>query len=140
MLFKIEYLKPLKEWANINVLLQNIGNTWLKYSRAFSVQQWMFRSTIMHIYVQRDNMMLLLQVLICLKQFLISSRLHLSRSACQPGPPGPLIPVGAADRNANNGRWLEGARTSASHMKRHIYYQEMAFTLRRLDKPVPLCH
>lgn len=100
----------------------------------------MFRSTVMHIYVQRDNMTLLLQVSICLKQFLISSRLHLSRSACHPGPPGPLIPVGAADRNANNGRWLEGARTSASHMKRHIYYQEMAFTLRRLDKPVPLCH
>lgn len=62
-------------------------------------------------------MMLWLQVLNCFKQFRILSDFHLSHSACQLGPPGPLIPVSAADRNANNGGERENCLT---HEKAHI--------------------
>lgn len=62
------------------------------------------------------------------QQFNISSLCQLPCSACQTGPPGPLTPESTAGRYADNGGWLEGAMMIPSHMKRHLYYQEIAIT------------
>lgn len=62
------------------------------------------------------------------QQFYISSLCQLPCSACQTGPPGPLTPESTAGRYADNGRCLEGAMMIPLHMKRHLYYQEIAVT------------
>lgn len=93
------------------------------------------------VYLHGDEMVLLLQVVNSLKPFLNLSHLYLPPSARQTGSARPAD-TSKCRRQGCQQRVVIGGRKDhcLTHEKADIFIQETAFTLPRLDQPVPPCH